>query len=57
MFYNTMDEMIEKAKYYLEHDSEREKIRRAGMAAVAPYTYKNSAIALLNYFEMGRALA
>lgn len=57
VFYNTMDEMVEKAKYYLENDGEREKIRRAGMAAVAPYTYKNSAIALLNHFETGRSPA
>lgn len=54
VFYNTMEEMIEKARYYLENDGEREKIRRAGMAAAAPYTYKNSAIALLNYMEAGR---
>jgi len=56
VFYNTMEEMIEKARYYLENDDEREKIRRAGMAAVAPYTYKNSAIALLNYMETGRSV-
>lgn len=56
VFYNTMEEMIEKAKYYLENDGEREKIRRAGMVAVAPHTYKNSAIALLNYMETRRSV-
>ena len=56
VFYNTMEEMIEKARYYLENDEEREKIRRAGMAAVATYTYRNSAIALLNYMETGRSV-
>lgn len=53
VFYNTMEEMTEKARYYLENDGEREKIRRAGMLAVAPHTYKNSAISLLNYMEAG----
>lgn len=57
VFYNTMEEMVEKARYYLENESEREKIRRAGMQAVAPYTYKNSAISLLNYMETGRSAA
>jgi len=55
VYYNTMDEMVEKAKYYLENDGEREKIRLAGMAAAAPYSYKNSAIDLLSYIETGRA--
>lgn len=55
VYYNTMEEMIEKAKYYLDNDDEREKIRRAGMAAAAPYTFKNSAIALLNYLRVGRS--
>jgi hypothetical protein len=32
--YKTMDEAIEKAKYYLNHEEEREKIARAGMAWV-----------------------
>jgi spore maturation protein CgeB len=53
VYYNTMEEMIEKAKYYLENDGEREKIRRAGMLAVVPHTYKNSAVALLNYMKTG----
>ncbi len=54
VYYNTMDEMIEKAKYYLENEDEREKIRLAGMAAAAPHTYRNSAIWLLNYLETVR---
>lgn len=57
VFYNTMEEMIEKARYYMDNDAERERIRQAGMAAVVPYTYKNSAIALLNYMEVGRSVA
>lgn len=47
VFYNTMDDMLDKVRYYLENEAEREKIRRAGMQAVAPYTYKNSATSLL----------
>lgn len=30
VFYENLDDMIEKAKYYLKHDSEREKIAEAG---------------------------
>lgn len=55
VFYNTMGEMVDKARYYLENESEREKIRRAGMRAVAPHTYKNSALSLLNYIDTGRS--
>jgi spore maturation protein CgeB len=47
VFYDTMEEMIEKARYYLENESEREKIRQAGMEAVTPHTYRSSAVSLL----------
>ena len=38
--YNTLDEMVEKAKYYLEHDEEREAIAKAGHELfMANHTY------------------
>ncbi len=38
--YKTLDEMVEKAKYYLEHDDEREKIAEAGYnEAINKHTY------------------
>jgi hypothetical protein len=40
--YKTLDEMVEKAKYYLEHDEERQKIADAGYdLAIKKMTYKN----------------
>jgi spore maturation protein CgeB len=40
--YKTLDEMVEKAKYYLEHDDEREKIAKAGHDEfMSKHTYKH----------------
>lgn len=40
--YHTMDEAIEKAKYYLEHEDEREKIAQAGYEEfIKKHTYKH----------------
>ena len=39
--YNSYDDMIEKAKYYLEHEEEREKIAEAGYKkAIEKHTYE-----------------
>ncbi len=39
--YKTLDEMVEKAKYYIEHDKEREKIAAAGHREfMAKHTYR-----------------
>ena len=40
--YKSYDDMVEKAKYYLEHDEEREKIAEAGyQEAIKNHTYQN----------------
>lgn len=40
--YKTYDEMVEKAKYYLEHDDERIKIAEAGYnEVISKHTYKH----------------
>ena len=40
--YKTLDEMVEKAKYYLEHEEEREKIAKAGYEEfIAKHTYRH----------------
>lgn len=40
--YRTLDEMVEKAKYYLAHDEEREKIAKAGQEEVLKkHTYSH----------------
>jgi spore maturation protein CgeB len=40
--YKTMNEAVEKAKYYLAHEDERERIAKAGMEEVlAKHTYQH----------------
>lgn len=40
--YKTLDEMVEKAKYFLEHEEEREKIAKAGYEEfTSNHTYKH----------------
>lgn len=40
--YRTLDEMVEKSQYYLDHEEEREKIAEAGYKiAIEKMTYKN----------------
>jgi spore maturation protein CgeB len=40
--YKTLDEMVEKAKYYLEHDNEREKIAKSGYEEfISKHTYRH----------------
>lgn len=54
VFFNTVEEMLDKAAYYLRNDGERERIRAAGIAAVAPHTYVSRAKVLLDCMETGR---
>lgn len=47
--YKTIDEAIDKAKYYLEHDAEREKIAQAGFEEVrAKHTFVHRARQVLD---------
>jgi len=40
--YKNMDDAIEKAKYYIEHNEEREKIAKAGYdEVISKHTYDN----------------
>lgn len=46
--YKTLDEMVEKTKYYLDHDEEREKIASAGYEfAINNLTYKHRVLDVL----------
>jgi len=54
VFFNSVDEMLDKADYYLSHDKERERVRLAGMAAVAPHTYVRRALTILRYVDTGK---
>lgn len=50
--YKTLDEMVEKAKYYLEHDDERQKIADAGHAEfMAKHTYKHRVETILSIVD------
>lgn len=53
VFFKSIDEMIEKVKYYSFNDAERERIRLAGMKAVAPHTYESRVRVILEYLETG----
>ncbi len=46
--YKTLDEAVEKARYYIAHDEEREAIAKAGMAEVlAKHTFKHRVLQVL----------
>ncbi len=58
--YDNTDEMIDKAKFYLEHDSERERIARNGYEeAISYHTYLHRVLAVLDVagVEYDRELA
>lgn len=55
VLYRTPDEMIEKAKFYIEHDEEREKIARAGYELVSKYhTIQNRVDVMLSEINKTR---
>ena len=48
--YKTLDEMVEKARYYINHDEEREKIARAGHEQfLKANTYKHRVLEILKH--------
>ena len=47
--YDNMDDMVDKAKYYLEHETEREVIAQAGYeAAISGHTYMHRVLTVLD---------
>lgn len=50
VLYRTLDEAIEKAKYYMEHDEERERIAEAGFNEVrSKHTFEHRAKQVLDF--------
>jgi glycosyltransferase involved in cell wall biosynthesis len=58
VLYRSLDEMIDKAKYYLSHDAEREKIAQAGYEEViSKHTIQHRVSRILEEFMNSRRLA
>jgi hypothetical protein len=54
--YKTIEEAIHKAKYYLEHEFEREEIAKAGMEhTLAHHTFNHRIAAMLKMIQEGKA--
>jgi spore maturation protein CgeB len=52
VYYENIDDAIEKAKYYLSHESERQKIAAAGQKrTLKDYNFVNNVKEMLGYFE------
>lgn len=50
VMYDSMDDFVEKAKYYIAHDEEREKIAQAGMDEVrAKHTFRHRCETILDH--------
>ena len=57
VLYRSMDEMVDKAKYYLKHDDEREKIAQAGYEEVMKkHTIQHRVDVILNEYLNSRKL-
>jgi spore maturation protein CgeB len=58
VLYRSLDEMVDKAKYYIEHDEEREKIAQAGYEhVIANHTIQHRVNVILNEFMKSRVPA
>src|SRR3990167_8816379 len=52
VLYDNLDDMVEKARYYIDHDEERELIAKAGMKeTLAKHTYKHRMLELLKIIK------
>jgi len=49
VYFDTVQEAIEKFKYYMEHEDEREKIRKAGYEQAKRHTYPNRWRVMFDY--------
>lgn len=57
VLYRSLDEMVDKAKYYLAHDEEREKIAQAGYEEVLKkHTIQHRVNVILNEYMESRSL-
>lgn len=52
LFIESIDDAIEKARYYLKHEAERQKIADAGQKrTLKDYNFSNNVKEMLGYFE------
>lgn len=53
VFFDGQEEALDKVRFYIAHEAERERIRQSGLKAVAPHSYASRASALVKYVESG----
>jgi spore maturation protein CgeB len=52
VYYTSLEDAVEKVKYFLEHTDERNAIAKRGQEkTIAEYNYEKSSIKLLEFFD------